>query len=658
MRNDNNENSIEFEHYEVYLYSRNGTFICNTKLKNIWGNNSEKDNLNDIDNDFDKNSESYDNGINEKRNTDIIITKIIKNICVSDFKKNNLNIGIHYNNFIFGEIKISLINIPVTNVIAVGVFSKNTKSSIIRLFLLNMIVSFLNYIGDKNDYFKSKQYKEINSINKMNKLNFSNFLQSKIYDSFLSIPIQMHFSKTIQKVFKKRALYIKDIYYKNYYLVDLNTNKTILTLDSLHKNKNIEQELRINKQKELWGELLFHSQNLKKDYIKKNKMAFSGMDYQNFFVKIEYLTTYPRRAFIIKFLPLLNGICIIHEYIQLKISTFEGDEKKEYKEKKIIYGYDSYDNIFRNTKTSYFENEHPVLKQVHFFLIESLFCSNSSLPFFFILTKIPKIYFSEEILEIINSQIAEYMKNEKNFSSKLKFNHDNYSKKIIQKIINILYDDYIQINSGEKILHKSSSALPLKALNGDLLNFRIVNSGKISHNLQLTKNDALIYLFNTIKFNKNINPNDITIDLNDEKKNRDNDIDDDKASIPRISDLIGAGERFSKPSLRFSDLLSEKISTHPTHQKQKIEVYQESPFPLDSEDNDYKGTAENLKVDIKKDYEEMSIGTKIKKKYKNNDNYKLINNKSNKKYSSNTGKSFFCVLSLINLLNQLIFLLP
>lgn len=133
----------------------------------------------------------------------MIMTKLIKNIYLSDFKKNNQNNGIHYNTISFGEIKISFINIPVTNLIAVGVFSKDTKSSIIRLFLLNMIVSFLNYIGDKNDYFKSQQYKEINSINKMNKLNFSNFLQSKIYDSFLSIPIQIHFSKTIQKVFKK-----------------------------------------------------------------------------------------------------------------------------------------------------------------------------------------------------------------------------------------------------------------------------------------------------------------------------------------------------------------------------------------------------------------------------------------------------------------------
>ena len=130
-------------------------------------------------------------------------------------------------------------------------------------------------------------------------------------------------------------------------------------------------------------------------------MTFNGIDYQNFFVKIEYKVTYPRRNFIIKFLPLLNGICIIHEYIQLKLSTFEGEGKKTYSEKKIIYGYDAYDNIFRNSDNRYFENEHYLLKQVHLFIIESLFCSNCSLSYFFSMARKPKIYFSDEILKII-----------------------------------------------------------------------------------------------------------------------------------------------------------------------------------------------------------------------------------------------------------------
>ena len=586
----------------------------------------------DITNDDYKINESYDiyKENQEKNIQDPLITNLIKRICVLDFKKTNKNEGIHYNNFCFNNIKISSINIPKTDLIGISVSSKDTKSSIIRLFLLNMIVSFLNYVGNKNDFFKSKNYNGLNSINKMNQINFINFLNYKIYDTFIFIPIQIHFGKIIQKIFKKRALYIKDIYYKNYYLVDLNTNKTILSLESLHnKNKDSEPGLKSNNQNKIWNELLFHCQNLKKDYIKKNKMNFSGMDYQNFFVKIVYRTTYPKRTFVIKFLPLFNGMCIIHEYIQLKLSTFEKEEKKEYKEKKIIYGYDAYDNIFRNSSSGYFENEHPILKKVHFFLIESLFCSNSTISFFFILTKNPKIYFSEEILEIIDNQVDKYLENNKSYFMKLKSdNHYYFIKKIIQKIINILYEEYIQINNTEKILHKSSSVIQKKAE----LNFKDIISGNSTLSMKISKNEALIYLFDSINFNKNIDPNDITIDLNDEKKNNNNLV---ESLIPRGSDLT---ERNSKPSFRLSDLLSEKISLPPSHQKKKTEGYQINPFPLDSDNNNMAG--HNLKIDLDKKIEEMSIGTKIKKNYNlyNKDTCKVINGNNifNKNFINNT----------------------
>ena len=66
-------------------------------------------------------------------------------------------------------------------------------------------------------------------------------------------------------------------------------------------------------------------------------------------------------------------------YLNLKVKK---KEKKEYIERNIIYEYNSYDNIFRNTSNTYFENEHYILKQIHFFIIESLFCSNSSIFYF------------------------------------------------------------------------------------------------------------------------------------------------------------------------------------------------------------------------------------------------------------------------------------
>ena len=539
-----------------------------------------------------------------------------------DFKKDKKNEGIYYNSFFFKNIKILSVNIPATNLVAVGIFGKSMKTALIRLFLLNMIISYINYQGDKKDYFKSQDNKNINSIDKINFSNFNNFLYSKIYDTFLSIPLQIHFWKNAQKVFRRQTLYIKDIYYKNYYLIDLKKRKILLNGKSLKNNINSnigDCELNISRKKKIWKELIFYCKNLKKDYIKKNDINFNIIDYKNFFVKIEYKSTYPRRTFIIKFLPLLNGMCIIHEYIQLKLPTFEEDEtNKKYKERNIIYGYDSTNKIFRNTSINFFENEHEILKQIHFFIIESLFCSNFSINNFFYLEKREKIYFSEDILDIIKEELFEFIENNKKIYSKLTSgNHSFYSKKIIQHILSILYEEYIQINNKEKILHKSSSALPLNSMKSILS----VTSFKLEENslLQITKEEALLYLFNSIIFNKNINPNDITIDLNDENgKNK------EKDSITRLTDLI---ERNSGPNIRFSDLLSEKtIKPKNAKTKNKFINYNNNinPFPPDSDDGDFKPNGGYNNIVKKK------IIQKNSNKFKNIINNKNKNNKTDK----------------------------
>jgi hypothetical protein len=531
------------------------------------------------------------------------------------------------------NIKLLFINIPATNLIAVGIFSKKTKASIVRLFLLNMIISFVNYTGDKNDFFNNTQMNENCDINKINSINFNYFLHSKIYDSFLSIPIQIHFIKNVEKIFKKKTLYIKEIYYKNYYLIDLSNNKIILNYNSLY-NTNNNMELKIFKFRKIWKELLSHCHDLKEEYMKKNKMEFNIQEYQNFFLKIEYKTTYPRRAFIIQFLPLYNGMCIIHEYIQLKVATFEGEEKnrKIYKEREIC-GYDTGNYIIDN---NLFKSEHYILKQMQDYFVEALFCSNSSIKFFFVLEKREKIYFSEEILKIIREEIDEYMERNKNLNKYLKSNENNYySKALIQIITKRLYEEFIQINNAEKIVHKSSSALQLRVTNSNLSFKDIINDKNGKSSLKITKYEALTYLFDFIEFNKNINPNDITIDLNDDRKS-------EKYDNIRASELI---DRNSKPSVRFSDLLSEKLSMRPSgeipkkNEKPMLSLLN-CPFPKDSDNLEYNNTDEAFINKNIRNYEEMSIGTKIKKKYYQfgNDNYKnysIIKNNDDRKKSKN-----------------------
>ena len=471
-----------------------------------------------------------------------------------------------------------------------------------------MIISFINFEGDKEDFLKSKIFSEISNSNKLNdkeisNSNFINSITSKLYDTFLSIPTQMHFNRIIKKIFKRQTLYIKDIYYKNYYLIDIDNDKIILSLETLNdKNSGKDPEFKTSNQKAIWKEIMLHCHNLKHDYIKKNNMTFNGIDYKNFFVKIEFKVTYPRRNFIIKFLPLFNGMCLIHEYIQNKLSTFEGDDKKNYNEKSIIYGYDEDDNIFNNSDNRYFENEHYCLKQVHFFFIEALFCSKGDISYFFTLPRKPKIYFSEEILEIIEKELIKYINEENNDNNnKLSYNQENSiqdnSYDIINRIINTLYEEYIQINTSKKnIIQKPSN------LNGrrDIL-MKLIESLDKKKSLQISKNETLVYLFYSIQYNRNINPNDITIDLNDERISQ---MQIDNKENENMTSSIISGQK--KPNtMRLSELLSEKISVRPSNDTGHP-IKRDSKFPYDTEIEEVKENSDNYNnINIKETDQQM-----------------------------------------------------
>ena len=610
------EKEIEFELYEVFLYSKNGTFLCNTKNKNIWVNN----------NFYNDDAYNEDNNIYNNYNeidTDAIISKIIKNIYVYDYKKSK-NKGIYYHSISFTGIKISIVYIPVTNLIALGIFSQETKSAITRLFLLNMIVSFINYIDDKHEFFNSKQFNELNSLNKMNNDNYTAFLQSKIYDTFLSIPLQIHFEWISKAIFKRRGLYTKDILYKNFYLIDLDNDKIVLSLETLHdKYSGKEPSLKISDHIDIWNDLIFHCHNLKSYYIRKNNKIFNKMDYLNFFVKIEFKATYPRRNFIIKFLPLLNGMCIIHEYIQFKLSTFEGEQYKTYKEINIIHGYYAFNIATQNNYNRYFENEHAIIKQIHNFIVESLFCSNSS--YFFFLSRKPKIYFSEEILAIIDKEVNDFFKNNEDNrlnTYEISTSNTNYTNEIMNRIINVLYEEFIQINANnlnntnnEINLRKSSIKSSYNKIDRKSL---IKEIGKLNNDdsLQITKNETLMALFNSIQFNQNINPNDITLDLNNERISQlriTQNIDNDEIPSSLRSDT------FNKKNTYSSARLSESFDGGKNFIKSSNnKTYMDSKFPFDTRTYNSKSNGFDEMVDYP--YDGYYPSNSVNKLYLNNPN--------------------------------------
>ena len=270
-------------------------------------------------------------------------------------------------------------------------------------------------------------------------------IHSIIYETIFLSPIKNHYSLAIREVFRRYTLYINNILYKNFYLINLSNDDIILSLESIFDiNSNGYMEMKIPN-KLIWSEILYHSHILKQDYIKKNKNIFQIENLQEFYTKIEIKATYPRLIYIIKFLPLLDGLALVYEYSQNKMSRFDGSEKSNYQEYNIEYGYlfDEDNNFRTRNDDEFLLNEPDVLIHIHFYIIECLLCNLDNIDFF-IFNKYQKIYISDEILQLVNKQIYSNVKFSQvtDIVSKKDFVHQ-----LLQKIVGELYEEYLQINS-------------------------------------------------------------------------------------------------------------------------------------------------------------------------------------------------------------------
>ena len=449
-----------FEIFEIYLFSKTGSLIAENII------NKKFYNLN-------------------KR----IFPNIVKSIIISD-KKNNK--AINHNIFLLNETKIMTVNIAKSNIISIAIYSNRTKSKLIFFFLLKITMAFLNYM-------------------KMHNCDTSYNIHSIIYETLLLSPIINHFSLSIQQVFRRYTLYINNIRFKNYYLVDLDSNEIILSLETLYsqyKNKAVEMKI---PNKIIWDEILFHAHILKRDYIKKYNNLFQVENLQDFYAKIEFKATYPRLIYIIKFLPLLKGMVLIHEYRQIKMSKYDG-EIQPYKELGYEYGYQfDEENNFQTKNDEFLLDEPDVLIHIHFYIIECLLCNLNNIEFF-IFNKYNKIYFSDEIIKIINKQIYRNIK----FSQATEICKDkNAVHQLLEKISNSLYEEYIQIDAKE-VESKESAMINKKDIDEMSLN----KSFYISYpdSLYISKNLTLKTIFKSRLLNQYINPNDISLNLSTEEE--------------------------------------------------------------------------------------------------------------------------------------------
>ena len=123
--------------------------------------------------------------------------------------------------------------------------------------------------------------------------------------------------------------------------------------------------------------------NFKIIYINQYSLNFREDNYENYFAFFELKSTYPRRTFLIIFLPVLNGLGLIHEFVQDKLCSNDGNESNHYKEYESIYGYLNEINTLSQktcnttqSKFMIFKNDPICLKKINNFFIGSLSLKN------------------------------------------------------------------------------------------------------------------------------------------------------------------------------------------------------------------------------------------------------------------------------------------
>ena len=351
--------------------------------------------------------------------------------------RNTITEKMYFNILIINQEKIVIVKIGDINIITLGVFTKETKTSIIKLYLLNNIIMFLNFLDALNNI----------NIN----INTNNLLQINIYKEFFFSSLNKYFFLITRQLFQRQKYKMKNIFYKNYFLVELNSNKIIFSFESLYNNINNinnngdKYQLKINNKEHIMNEVLYHCHILKNNYIKNYSLNFNENTYENFFAIFELKSTFPRRTFIIKFLPILNGVCIVHEFVQTKLSSNEGNEMNHYKEYESCYGY--FNDIYTlsqktanstQSKMALFKNEPNFIKKINFFFVESLCLINQKKNLFFS-GKNNNIFICDDVIKIINNCLIND-----------NILNDNDNNIIMRNIGKKLYDEYLQENKNKQ----------------------------------------------------------------------------------------------------------------------------------------------------------------------------------------------------------------
>jgi hypothetical protein len=590
-KSDNNNTQFNFKYNDLILFDSNGQIILNSS--NI---DSQSENLIEFGY-FD--TYSY------------IIKKLIKINEISKPKKETIQYYLISNE----KIKIVILNIKKTNLYLLGSFNGNIHSSIIKIFLLHILLSFLNYMGEKSSFISKDYSKSINgngndtidngkinvysnkeSINKdIISTDNNNYVEGndnldllyiRIYENFLLLPIIKFFILITKNIFIRRNYYNNGAIYKNLYLVDIDTGQILFSMENLynlHNGYHPNQNTNLNSH--IWKEILYRGKMLKKEYTKNEGKILDFEDSQQYFTRIELRSTFPRMIFIIRFMPLLNGILLINEY-EWKSYSNEDISDEEYKEVDILNGSslskDNESELDDDDDEVLLINEPKFIKEREYFFINFFLSTNSNINDIFYIKNSQIKYFSNGLLNSINQVVTKY-------NSDLNSNDINFEK-ILININNELYNEYLRINNNEdkSQIYISSNIIVYKNINNlgnekekDIIdlklldedNYKIINQYQwniiscpyLKYLFQINEKFILIILFN---YRKDRKKNELTLNLSkfddysflekeDKKINEENIKNENKNSLINVSEKL-------------SDLLEDKISEYIESPENKI----------------------------------------------------------------------------------------
>ena len=352
--------------------------------------------------------------------------------------------------FIFNSIQIDSYKILIlikNDFILVGTFPKSCSKQFQQLLIAHIFIGLNNFKGDI--YNISKKLNEFETYDKNTFTHLKSFYNSKkllttkecndileilIFENIFLKTLVIHFSKVFYEIFKKEDLNLKQTKLKNLYIVDVNSSHVMLDMNKIQGIKSEQKNKKYYKCEKLFEELIYQSKNMYNNYVKEHNMRYTSADSDFRFVKFECTSTYPRLLFIIRFIPVLKGLAIIHVYSQKKLSrnnenNIQTEQGINCKEVDFIFG-----SFMRDNKNFEFKYGAPKkLDYIEKFMEEFFLTGRSSLNIFKINNQNKKYkYVNYDIIGIINSfQITKSMRVDeifRNFKNKLKQEYDKAQK--------------------------------------------------------------------------------------------------------------------------------------------------------------------------------------------------------------------------------------